>query len=210
VTRLDVICAGLGRTGTSSLKLALETIGYGPCYHMQTVHQHPEHAALWRRAMQGEPDWPAIFGDCRAVADEPAAMFWKTLADTWPNSRVIMNTRPAGDWYDSVLGTVYAAIQRRHNDTDAGFEVLSLANDLVFDGLFEGDFLDREKAIRIFEARTREVIDTVDPERLLAYSVSEGWDPLCEFLGVPVPATPFPRANTRAEFREKAGMDIAR
>lgn len=117
-----------------------------------------------------------------------------------------MNTRPAADWYDSVLSTIYTAIQSRHNDTEAGFEVLSLANDLIFEGLFEGDFLDRDKAIRIFEARTQEVVDAVDPDRLLVYNVSQGWKPLCEFLAVPVPDTPFPRVNSRAEFREKAGI----
>ena len=148
---LDVICAGLGRTGTSTLKLALETLGFGPCYHMRVVFEDPSQTKLWRKVMDGAPDWPAILAGYRAVADEPAALYWDTLARLCPDAKIILNTRPAEDWYDSVLATIHTAVENRdaapNRDAKA---LLEMVNELLFEGLFGGDFRDREKALNTF------------------------------------------------------------
>jgi hypothetical protein len=205
--QLDVICAGMGRTGTLSLRLALETLGFGPCYHMRVLRENPSHTDLWRRVMQGDADWPAILSGYRAVADEPAALYWRELAELCPDAKVVLNTRAAEDWYASFLETIHVAVQNRHRVEDSpSANLLSLVNDLIFEGLFAGNFLDRDKALDFFNSRNQSVIDGVDKDRLLVYSVTEGWDPLCDFLAVPVPDQPFPHINTRAEFLERNSL----
>lgn len=208
--QLDVICAGLGRTGTSSLKAALETLGFGPCYHMRVLRERPSHAALWRQVMEGNADWPALLSGYRAVADEPAALYWRTLAEMCPNAKVILNTRAAEDWYASFSQTIHVAVQNRHLVEDVpSANLLSLDNDMIFEGLFGGEFLDQKKAIGVFEARNQAVIDTIDADRLLVYNVAEGWEPLCKFLAVPVPDEPFPYVNTRADFLQRNKLDTS-
>jgi hypothetical protein len=51
---LRVVGAGLGRTGTTSLKAALEFLLKAPSYHMDEVYNHPEHVEVWRSALRGD------------------------------------------------------------------------------------------------------------------------------------------------------------
>ena len=216
---LAVIGAGLGRTGTLSLHMALERLGFTPCEHMTNCFAHPERFAHWleaaRRKRAGEQiDWRPLFTGYRATVDWPGAYFWRELTAAHPEAKVILTVRDPARWYDSARATIYAATQARTSTPAAQFlyRLVSWANpragngfrtvqETVWDGTMEGRFEDREAAIRIFEEQNREVIATIPPQRLLIFDVKEGWQPLCAFLGVPVPAgEPFPHLNDAADF----------
>jgi hypothetical protein len=207
---LSIIGAGFGRTGTLSLKSALETLGVGPCYHMTEVFGKPDHPALWLQATRGEPvDWDALFEGYRSVVDWPACEFWKPLAERWPEATVLLSRRDPERWYQSVHDTIYSNLIRPTPPILPApvATTLQMARELVLERRFGGRFEDRAHAIGVFEAHIEEVIREAPPERLLVYEVSEGWGPLCERLGVPVPAEDFPRVNSTAEFRERMGLD---
>jgi hypothetical protein len=212
---LEIIGAGLGRTGTMSLKVALETLGFGPCYHMTEVFENPEHVPLWRAAMRGERvGWESIFGRYRAAVDYPAASFYRELMEHYPDAKVILTVRDPERWYESARSTIYnvrraarsplVSIPARFVPRLRGLRAAAvMAGDLVWDREFEGRFEDHEYAIETFNAHNEEVERLVPPEKLLVYEVKEGWGPLCEFLGVPVPDEPFPRLNDAAAFRRR-------
>jgi hypothetical protein len=219
---LAVIGAGLGRTGTLSLHAALERLGFAPCEHMTNCFAHPERFALWLEAAQrkraGEPiDWRPLFTGYRATVDWPGVYFWRELVDAHPAAKVILTVRNPERWYDSARATIYAATQARTATPAARLlsRLVSLANpragngfrtvqETVWDGTMSGRFEDRNEAIRIFEEHNREVVATVPLERLLVFDVKEGWEPLCAFLGVPVPAgEPFPHLNDAADFSRR-------
>jgi hypothetical protein len=219
---LAVIGAGLGRTGTLSLHAALERLGFALCDHMSENFEHPERFALWleavRRKRAGEPiDWRPLFTGHRATVDWPGVYFWRELVAAHPAAKVILTVRDPERWYDSVRATIYAATQARTATPAARLlsRLVSLADpragngfrtvqETVWDGTMRGRFEDRDEAIRIFEEHNREVVATVSLERLLVFDVKEGWEPLCAFLGVPVPAgEPFPRLNDAADFSRR-------
>jgi Sulfotransferase domain len=194
---LDVIGAGLGRTGTTSLKFALEQLGFARCHHMSELIVHPEQSASWERAAAGEPvDWEEILKGYRATTDWPACHFYKTLAERYPGAKVILSVRDPRRWFESTQATIFnpeflAATRTRPN---GGF----VRNVLL--SVFDGRMHDRDHLIEVYERHNAEVRRTIAPERLLVYEVSQGWEPLCRFLGVPVPASPFPRVNTTEDF----------
>jgi hypothetical protein len=219
---LEVIGAGLGRTGTLSLHAALEQLGFAPCEHMTNCFAHPERFALWveaaRRKRAGEPiDWRPLFAGYRATVDWPGAYFWRELIAAHPETRVILTVRDPARWYDSARATIYAATQARNGNLAARFlyGLVGWANphaghgfrtvqETVWEGTMAGRFEDRDEAIRIFEDHNREVVATVPRQRLLVFDVKEGWEPLCTFLGVPVPAgEPFPHVNDAADFSRR-------
>lgn len=200
---MDVIGTGFGRTGTLSTKRALEMLGFGPCHHMEEAYKHPRHFRGLAAHVRGEPvDWRALFAGYRSQVDFPGANVWRELLATFPEAKVLHTVRDPERWYDSTRETIYTArsivapwVQRVVPSIGEAFAV----NDaLIWDGLFEGRFDDRDRAIEIFHERTAEVIATVPAERLLIFEVTDGWGPLCEFLDVPVPDEPFPNVNDRA------------
>jgi hypothetical protein len=203
-----VIGAGFGRTGTLSLKLALEQLGFSPCYHMIETRAHPAHDAMWLALAQGEThDWRGILTGYAATVDWPSAYFWKTLIADNPNAKVILTLRNAEAWYASALNTIFARMQAFADvlATD-GASVdparrahMQMVQAIVVDNTFGGS-LDRDHAIEVFNAHNDEVRHTVPPERLLVYEPGEGWDRLCAFLRVPVPEAPYPKVNTTADF----------
>lgn len=212
---IEVIGAGFGRTGTMSLKAALEELGFGPCYHMTEVFDHPEHVEVWERAARGEPvAWEEVFRDYRAAADWPAAAFYKELMEEYPDAKVILTVRDPDRWYDSARNTIYNTqklasslpfsigatfVPRIRNLRRAGL----MAADFVWNGVFGGKFEDRRHAIAVFECWNEEVVNRVPSDRLLVYEVKEGWAPLCDFLGVEAPRDePFPHLNEGEEFRK--------
>ena len=219
---LKVIGAGLGRTGTLSLHAALERLGFAPCEHMTNCFAHPERFALWleaaRRKRAGEPiDWRPLFAGYRATVDWPGAYFWRELVAAHPGAKVILTVRDPERWYDSAHATIYAATHAR-NATPAArllYRLVAWANpeagrgfrtvkETVWDGTMGGRFENREEAIRIFEEHNRAVMAMVPAERLLVFDVKEGWEPLCTFLGVPVPAgEAFPHVNDAADFNRR-------
>jgi len=205
---LAVIGAGFGRTGTLSLKLALEKLGLGPCYHMVEVFQNPSHPDLWSAAADGElPDWDRLFEGYRASVDWPGCSFWSELAASHPEARVILTLRDSERWYDSVRDTIYAMMMQPPDGAEpVVLSQLSMARKLVLDQTFGGRFEDRAHAIAVYEAHNRRVQESIPPERLLVYAVSEGWEPLCRFLDRSAPDEPFPHVNSTEEFRSHVGL----
>ena len=201
---LQVIGAGFGRTGTTSLKAALERLGLGPCHTMTELFARPEQVPLWLQAARGEPvDWAKLYAGYNSTVDWPGARFWRELAATFPEAKIVLTTRDPKAWHDSAYSSIYAAAMQPlpESGADPGFAGLwHVSHEVVWDGIFDGHFDDEAYAIRVFEENIRRVTEEVDPDRLLVFEVSEGWEPLCEFLGVSVPDAPFPRVNDRAAF----------
>ncbi|MGE0764943.1 MAG: sulfotransferase family protein [Hyphomicrobiaceae bacterium] len=203
---LDVVGAGFGRTGTNSLKLALEMLGFGPCHHMFEVRDRPEQVAFWAAAARGErDDWDTVFEGFKATVDWPSAYFWKPIAAHYPNAKVILSVRPVDAWVKSIHSTIHESLKRR-NERPAGVlrDQGEMAYDLIERRTFDGRLGDPEHAAAVFLAHMAEVKAAIAPERLLVYDVAEEWAPLCRHLGVAVPNEPFPRTNSTEEFRARA------
>ncbi len=201
---LKIVGAALGRTGTNSLKLALEQLGFGPCHHMFEVRDHAEQLPYWQAAARGElPDWDDVFADYRACVDWPSARFWREIAAHFPDAKVLLTLRDADKWFDSVHATIYPVIQSWPTREPGHIrDAMEMAQKLIVDQTFGGRLDNRDHATAVFRTYEQEVRDTIAPERLLAYDVTQGWEPLCAFLEVPVPDTPFPRTNTGEEFQK--------
>lgn len=199
---LKVIGAGLGRTGTHSLKLALNQLGLGPCHHMEAVIQAmPQQVPLWVAAIKGRPDWAAIFQGFNSAVDWPTASFYAALATEYPAAKFVLTHRDPQSWADSFGETIYKLLQERHKMTmpPPVQEWLDMAQGVIaLTGIGEG--LGRDQLIALFLAHNAAVKAAIPPDRLLVWQVKEGWGPLCTFLGVAAPADPFPRSNDRAEF----------
>jgi Sulfotransferase domain len=198
---LQVVGAGFGRTGTLSLKSALEMLGFGPCYHMMEVFPRPEHVAMWHRlAFHNSMDWDLIFRDFRATVDWPAARWWREIAAHFPAAKVLLSLRDPEAWYKSMSETIYQPMKWPPRPDAA--EPVRLQTEMVrkaiLEETFDNRFEDRAHAIEVFQRHNQEVRDSIDPARLLVFDVREGWEPLCRFLEVPVPAEPFPRLNDTA------------
>ena len=209
-----MVGAGLGRTGTMSLKLALEQLLDGPCYHMLEVFGRPEHVPLWRSAIDGDlPDWDRLFDGYRAAVDWPVGAFWRDLMEAYPDAVVLLSTRPADDWWRSADATIFEAFRRQPVLADGDGEVppqmleWHAMAEAMLRKRFTPDFLDPDGAKAAFEQHNADVRATVPPERLLDWRPGDGWDPICEALGVPVPSEPFPHANTTEEFRSRTGWE---
>lgn len=210
---LKVIGAGFGRTGTSSLKQALEDLGFGPCYHMTEAFAHSEHAPVWEAAMNRQPvEWEDVFRHYQAAVDWPAAAFYQQLMVRYPDARIILTVRDPERWYESTQNTIYAigklAASPPMSWLGAVFNrqrqrIAAVTGRLAWDELFGGRFEDRQHAIDVFNHYNADVMRHVPADRLLVYDVKQGWEPLCAFLGVPVPeGKPFPHLNDTAEFRK--------
>lgn len=194
---LRVVGAGLGRTGTMSLKLALERLLGGPCYHMAEVFAHPEHVPRWHDAARGRmPDWDALFAGYRAAVDWPAASFWPELSAAFPDALVVLSVRDADSWWRSAAGTIFPAT--RHAP-DAWRAMV----DAVFAARFTSAIEDGKACVAAFERHNAAVRAGVPRERLLEWRAADGWAPLCAALGVAVPDEPFPCANTTEEFQAR-------
>ncbi len=199
---LQVIGAGLGRTGTMTLKTALEQLGLGPCHHMIEVFANmATQAPFWRAAAGGEAvDWDAGLAGYNCSVDWPSAHFYKQLAAHYPDAKVILSRRDPERWYDSMTETILKSMAMPVFDTRDGVEPpMAFARMIVLDQTLHGD-LSKDNVIASFERHNAEVIASVAPERLLVFEAAHGWEPLCAFLGVPVPATAYPRTNSREEF----------
>lgn len=194
---LDVIGAGFGRTGTTSLKFALEQLGFSRCHHMSELLSHPEQSPFWERAAAGEAiDWEALLAGYRATTDWPACHFYRTLAERYPRAKVILTVRDPSRWFASTQATIFNAefLAATVDRPSGGF-----VRDAIF-SVFDGRMHDREHMIEVYERHNAEVRRVIAPERLLVYQAGQGWEPLCRFLGVPVPSEPFPRVNTTEDF----------
>lgn len=198
---LQVIGAGPGRTATFSTKFALEHLGFGPCYHMAEVFRGARsNIALWQDVADGRPDWPAIFAGYHSTTDFPASIYWRELAEFYPEAKVLLTVRDPDSWFDSVSETIMAP------------RMLASLEGSALLRMFEGTYLrpfgekvgDRAFMTDWYARHNQTVIDTIAADRLLVFHPKEGWEPLCRFLGVPVPAEPFPRVNSRDELGGKS------
>jgi hypothetical protein len=206
---LKVVGAGFGRTGTLSLKVALERIGFGPCYHMVEVFPRPEHVAMWHRlAFEQSMDWDEIFRGFGATVDWPAARWWREIAAHFPDAKVLLSVRDPEAWYKSVTDTIYQPMKSPAPDGVPELVRLQseMARKAILGETFDNRFEDKAHAIEVFQKHNQAVRDTIDPTRLLVFDVREGWGPLCRFLEVPVPDEPFPRLNDTATFQAMMRM----
>ncbi len=212
---LKIVGAGYGRTGTMSLYAALKQLGF-PCYHMIEVLQNPankSHLDFWHKVALAEPgiqhDWEQVFSRYTAAVDNPASCVWSELLAANPDAKVILTLHPRGAaaWYESVMDTIY------FTETKWQFKVLKfttpfgrkfgdMSRKLIWERLHKGTMPDRDKAVAEYQQHIADVKASVPPAQLLVFTVDQGWRPLCDFLGVPVPATPFPNINDRAQIKQ--------
>lgn len=210
---LKIIGAGFGRTGTYSLKIALEELGFGKCYHMREVTGNPQVATTWLQASQGEPvDWDTLFTGYQATVDWPGCTFYQELMQKYPDAKVLLTTRDPERWYQSARQTIYEGTNSFESSILAKIippfgGMVKMVESLIWDGTFNGRFKDKTYAIQVFNDHIAKVKRVVPPEKRLVYEVKEGWGPLCEFLGVPIPADkPFPHLNDKAIFKKRIKM----
>jgi hypothetical protein len=212
---IKVIGAGFGRTGTLSLKLALEQLGFGKCYHMAELLENPQHVHFWEQANQGKPvDWEALFQGYQATVDYPGYRHYKQLMQYYPEAKVLLSIRDPEKWYESSYNTIYQAAPSLGQKIQMALKlpfsprlrkllrVFKMAGG-VWKGDFAGKFEDKAFALEVFHRHNEEVKRVVPAHRLLVYEVKQGWEPLCTFLNVPVPDAPFPKVNERADFKSK-------
>jgi Sulfotransferase domain len=195
---LRVVGAGLGRTGTHSLKLALEQLLGAPCYHMLEVFGRPQDVPLWQRAVDGDAvPWDDIFGGYSAAVDWPASAFWKPMSEAYPDAVILLSTRSSSDaWYKSANDTIFEAMRHGGPGDDAWSRMVT--------GMlhrFTPDLSDAAATKAAYERHNADVRATAAPERLVDWQPGDGWQPICDALDVPVPDTPFPHVNTTADFR---------
>ena len=194
---IQVIGAGLGRTGTMSFKHAMDILGLGPCYHMYEVFNNPQAIEFWRRAGEGDlGDLAAFLSDYNSTCDWPSARWYREQAERWPDAKVVLTVRDPDAWFRSTQATIFA--ERGGPDAHAD-PFAAMIKSVVFSQLGDARH-DRDKAVAFFERHNAEVKRTIPAERLLVYETAHGWAPLCAFLGVPVPDAPFPKTNTTEEF----------
>ena len=202
---LKVIGAGYGRTGTMSLKLALEQLGFGPCHHMVEVFAHPEQIPLWTAAAEGRPEWDKLMEGYVSAVDWPTATFYKELADKYPEAKVILTERDPESWFKSTQATIFARAMPDDSPDPWMQMVLKVVGDL-----FERRMHDKDKLISVFKAHNARVREVIPAERLLVYEVAQGWAPLCNFLGVPVPDGPMPKVNSTEEFQGRIASEMGK
>jgi hypothetical protein len=220
---IQLVGAGLGRTGTLSLKLALERLLGGTCHHMFEVFAHPEELPTWTAAMNGdEPDWGEFLSGYSAIVDFPGAALWRELAAAFPDAPVLLSTRSSAEvWWESANNTIFESTRRGialiadpppadQMPPDAPPIELVAAHTAMVEPMIArltSNFSDREAATAAYEAHNQAVRDEIAPERLFEYQPGDGWGPLCDALGLDEPDEPVPHTNTTAEFRENLGID---
>jgi hypothetical protein len=217
---LKIVGVGFGRTGTASLYTALAQLGY-PCYHMFEVIQNKAnktHLDFWLKVANSPPgtrhDWEQVFSKYTAAVDNPACVVWRELLEAYPDAKVVLTLHPKGaeTWYQSTMETIYFSesgwqFKVLKAVTPFGYKFGTMVHKLIWQRGHQGTMGDRAKAIEYYNRHVETIKAAVPADRLLVYSVNQGWQPLCDFLGVPVPATPFPNVNDRLEFQKvKSGM----
>jgi len=213
-----VIGAGYGRTGTSSLTVALEKLLQGKCYHMKEVFLHPEHMKFWNKTMSknggakgvSDEEWKEFFGDYVACCDLPVSTFYEDLARIYPDAKIILTTRDAASWYRSCVNTI-APEYTMNFPRKVLFWLRGLGNfsnmiiDLTIQDFGYCDWSKEELMKNSFIARNERVKATIPADRLLIFEAKEGWAPLCKFLDLPIPDEPYPRVNDTNSFNARKG-----
>ena len=199
---LQVIGAGLGRTGTYSMKAALEQLGFGPCYHMIEVLQNPaQRLPQLQAAMRGEPNWDDLFDGYNSTVDWPSAAFWRELIVTYPHAKVVLTTRSTDSWVASFSETIYKLMAGRDQVPPVMLPFIDNSIAVTTRSGFPSG-LNLDGLARAYDAHIDAVTAALPEDKLLVFDVKQGWRPLCTFLGKPVPSQPFPVSNNRTEFWE--------
>lgn len=214
---IKIIGAGLGRTGTMSLKLALEALGYNRCYHMSELLNDPSRLKYWKEFQKsGKTSYDDLFDGYMAAVDYPAAALYKDLYRQIPGCKVILTVRDPEEWYESVKRTIYSVSPKSFKEiasliyramTNKNVRrvgpVFQLNDRLIWKKQFQGKFKDKAFAMDRFHQWNEEVINTIPEEDLLVMKISDGWEPLCAFLNKEVPKIEFPLSNKRQDFKQK-------
>ncbi|MHB8637751.1 MAG: sulfotransferase family protein [Fimbriimonadaceae bacterium] len=204
---LKVVGAGLGRTGTHSLKLAMEKLLGAPCYHMVEVFEHPEHVPVWHAAARGEAvDWNALMNGYAAAVDWPASAFWPELSQAFPEALIVLSVRDVEAWWRSTQNTIFNEIENPRFAQMKDWLDMVVA---MFEARFTTELHNHDACVAAFERHNAEVIERAPANRLLVWQATEGWAPLCSALGLPVPDEPFPLTNTTEEFRARRAAEAA-
>lgn len=205
---LKVIGAGFGRTGTLSMKAALEKLGYDKCHHMVEVLMTDDLTQLdyWDAIGKGEkPDWDQVFDGYQASVDFPSSLYWKELSEAYPDAKVVLTVRDFESWYKSATGTIYAVGKKQPAWTKLipkPRKIDRMTSNIIWNGKFDSKFEDKTFAEKIWNDHIAEVKASLPADRLLVFEVKQGWEPLCAFLGLPVPDDPFPRVNDADQFHD--------
>jgi hypothetical protein len=216
---LLVLAAGMPRTGTTSLKTALQQLGFGPCMHMEDLFQDGWRTDMWQQIfLHGQTDFSTLFSGYQSTTDFPACLLYDRLLMEFPDLKIIVNYRDPNTWYESMLRTVYPAAMQIETQSDRlkekarsvpGFEAvvkgLRLVHTHLLQGYFAGNFLDEESTKARYREHYHRLNDVLPGAQFINYGVEQGWDPLCTFLGVPMPGGAFPHKNTRANFEAQIG-----
>lgn len=198
---LKVIGAGFGRTGTLSLKAALEKLGFGKCYHMVEALKKLRDMKLWSEIMQGgRAEWETLFNGYQAAVDWPAAAYYTDLMDLYPQAKVILTVRDPDSWHRSIMTTIYQsrrkAVVQFARILPPLHRFLDAMETRIWQGVFQNRLEDKDHAIDVFNKHIEEVKRMVPPEQLLIFEARQGWEPLCSFLNVPVPVDqPYPHRH---------------
>jgi hypothetical protein len=200
---MNVIGAGVGRTGTYSLKLALNRLGVGPCHHMEEVLRHmPVQVPLWDAAVAGNPDWAKIYDGYHSTVDWPTACFFRELSAAFPSAKFVLTQRDPQRWADSFGATIYKLMASRDEAPPEMHAWLDMAGRVIAKTGFPPG-LDGDGLRNAFIAHNEAVKAAIPAGRLLIFEVKQGWEPLCTFLDVPVPDEAFPNTNDRGEFWDR-------
>ena len=197
---LKVVGAGIGRTGTMSLKTALERLGFGPCHHMvEVLGNMPEQVPLWEDALAGKPYWDSIYDGYQSAVDWPTARFYRELHAAYPDAKFVLGYRSPESWAESFSHTIYLALSDISKAPPEQRDWMRMSTELLNqNGIPQG--LDVAGLENAFSAHVDAVKESIPCDQLLVFEAADGWEPLCRFLGVPVPEGPYPRTNDRVEF----------
>ncbi|MDB9952015.1 sulfotransferase family protein [Porticoccaceae bacterium] len=202
---LKVLGAGFGRTGTESLKLALERVGFDPCYHMHEVRQ--QQLPHWLAAINNQNiSWNEIYNGYQAAVDWPTSAFINQLKNEYPLAKVILTTRSSDSWFESFSSTIVPAVKKGMQSDNPDTKQLCNMTNRLLERVFNGDYMDYKNSVSVFNKHHESVINSIPKKELLVYELGSGWEPLCEFLGVSVPDSEYPSSNSRSEFRKMVGL----
>ena len=217
---IKVIGAGYGRNGTLSLKNALEKLGFDKCYHMMELDQSKDEDVAWLKLNRGETvDMEKLFEGYQASVDWPSCNFWREQMKVFPDAKVILSERDPEAWYASIMKTIYPSSMSLRNHLNkhapADRDPLMVRREemvfeLIWEGLFDGRLDDKDHVIGVYLAHNQQVKDEVPADKLLVFNSQEGWEPLCAFLGVPVPDEPYPKTNTTEQFEKMVAENRAK
>ena len=219
---LKIIGAGWGRTGTESLKLALEQLGFGKCYHAYELIANPHQIVYWEQLQNGEkPDYNTLFEGYQAAVDFPVCYHYRELTEQYPDAKVILTVRSPSHWYDSAAKTIFMKPEQAKvrllwflslfsKRLRYIYRITKYGQSFLFGRVWKNETADKTAMMDFFNNWNEEVKQTIPANKLLVYEVKQGWEPLCKFLNVPVPDTPFPKANEHGDFHKRLDKGIVK